>query len=152
MFKLKVDYPSKEEELTIVQRMGQNEKLTVNKVATPEDILAAREIVDEVKIHEKLQKYIVDIVYATRKPKLCGLDKLEGLIQYGASPRASIFLNKGAKALAFMNGRSYVTPQDIKTIGLDVLRHRVALSYEGEAQNLTSDDIIMQIFDRVDVP
>ena len=102
-------------------------------------------------IDDKLQDYIVDIVFATREPKAFGID-VEEMIAYGASPRASIYLNQAAKAYAFLQGRGYVTPQDVKSIGLDVLRHRVLLTYEAEAEELTPDDIVMKIFDNVEVP
>ena len=101
---------------------------------------------------EKIKNYIVGLVFATRDPKSAGLEKLASFIAYGASPRATIFLTQAAKAYAFLNGRGYVTPEDIKAVGLDVLRHRVLLSYEAEAENISSDQIVKQIFDAVDVP
>jgi MoxR-like ATPase len=108
-------------------------------------------VVDQIYIDEKLQDYIVDIVFATREPKAYGID-IAGMIAYGASPRASIYLNQASRAYAFLQGRGYVTPQDVKSIGLDVLRHRVLLTYEAEAEELTSDDIVTRIFDNVEVP
>ncbi len=123
----------------------------INKVANPEQIRKAREVVGRIYMDEKLLDYIVEIVFATREPRVFGID-IESLIQYGASPRASLYLAQAAKAYAFLQGRGYVIPQDIKTIGPDVLRHRVILSYEAEAEDLTSDDIIARIFDNVEVP
>lgn len=151
MFKLKVTYPTKEEEKNIMKRMSRLEQMDVNAVIAPEAIIKARTIVDSIYIDEKLHDYILNIVFATRNPKDFGLG-ISHYIQYGASPRASIYLAKAARALAFLNGRGYVTPQDIKTIGHDILRHRVLLSYEAEAEDITSDDVITQIFDKIEVP
>ena len=121
-------------------------------MVTPQDILRARKTVDEIYMDEKIEKYIVDLVAATRNPEEYKLADLKGLIQYGASPRASISLAVAAKAYAFLQGRGYVTPQDVKSIGLDVLRHRVIVSYEAEAEEKTSEDIIKKIFEEVEVP
>ena len=118
----------------------------------PEDIVRARKVVDEIYLDERIEKYIVDIVFATREPKAYRLDELTPLIQYGASPRASIYLSVAAKAYAFLQGRGYVVPQDIKTIGMDVLRHRVIVTYEAEAEDKTSEDVIRRIFEEVRVP
>lgn len=153
MFKLKIGYPSKEEEKKIMQRMSPSgNHQTVQAVVDPETIAKNREIIDSIYIDANLEDYIVNLVSATRYPKSYRLESLSNLIQYGASPRASIYLNRAAKAYAFMNGRGYVIPHDIKTIGLDVLRHRIILSYEAEAENLTTDDIVKKIFDTVEVP
>src|SRR3989338_7681748 len=153
MLKLKVDYPSKEEELKILKRMSfTNAQFEVKPVVSPEDILRARRVVDEIYMDEKIEKYIVDIVSATRTPENYKLSDLKGLIKYGASPRATINLSVAAKAYAFLQGRGYVTPQDIKSIGMDVLRHRVIVSYEAEAEEKTSEDMIKMIFDEVEVP
>ncbi len=155
MFKLKIGYPSREEEKKILKRMGSssnNHQPTINAVVRPEDIVKAREVIDSIYIDENLQDYIVNLVTATRDPANHGLGPLASMIQYGASPRASIFLNRVAKAYAFMQTRGYVVPHDIKTIGLDVLRHRLILSYEAEAESVTSDDVLKQIFDTVEVP
>lgn len=153
MFKLKITYPTKKEELIILRKMGKTEKeIKVQKVITPVDILRARKVVDEVYMDEKIENYILDIVFATREPVKYNLSELESLIQYGASPRATIYLAIASKAYAFLQGRGYVTPQDVKSIGLDVLRHRVILSYEAEAEGKTSDDIIKKIFDEIEVP
>ena len=153
MLKLKIGYPSKEEELKIMKRMAvTDKKIRVNDVVGPEDIVRARKVVDEVYLDERIEKYIVDIVFATREPKAYKLDELTPLIQYGASPRASIYLSVAAKAYAFLQGRGYVVPQDVKTIGLDVLRHRLIVSYEAEAEDKTSEDVIKRIFEEVKVP
>ena len=151
MLKLRINYPNKAEEKEIIKRVSDRADETINKVATPEQIRKAREVAGKIYMDEKLLDYIVEIVFATREPKVFGID-IESLIQYGASPRASIYLAQAAKAYAFLQGRGYVIPQDIKTIGPDVLRHRVILSYEAEAEDLTSDDIITRIFDNVEVP
>jgi MoxR-like ATPase len=151
MLKLKVIYPSKAEEKEIMKRIAGRTLEMIQPVATPEEILAIRKVVDQIYIDEKLQDYIVEVVFATREPKVFGID-MEHLIQFGASPRASIYLNQAARAYAFLQGRGYVTPQDIKSIGRDVLRHRIIVSYEAEAENLTTDDIITKIFDNIEVP
>jgi len=152
MLKLKIDYPSKEDERIILDRMAEtNKKFDISGVVSPQDILDARTVVDEIYIDEKIKDYIVDIVYATRQPEKFGL-KISQFISYGASPRATIFLAVAAKANAFIQGRGYVTPQDVKTIGYDVLRHRLIVSYEAEAEDKSSEDIIKQIFDNIEVP
>jgi len=153
MLKLKVTYPSKEEELEILRRMARTSvNIAVNHIISTEDILRARSIVDQVYMDEKIQKYIVDIVEATREPQKHNLGDLKLLIQYGASPRATISLAVASKAYAFLQRRGYVTPQDVKTIGMDVLRHRVIPSYEAEAESKTSEDIVKRIFEEVQVP
>ncbi len=153
MLKVIVGYPSKEEERKIVDRMasGQPEP-TIKKVATPEQLIAARKTVDQIFIDEKVKNYVVDLVHATRDPKAAGIADLDGMIETGASPRASLFLTRGAKANAFLQGRSYATPHDVKNMALDVLRHRVAITYEAEAQGKTSEDIIERILAGVLVP
>ena len=152
MLKVLVTYPTKEEEKIILERMASHQKIELNTQITPEMILKARQVTDSIYVDEKIKNYIVDLVFATRDPKAAGLEKLASFITYGASPRATIFLTQAAKAYAFLNGRGYVTPEDIKAIGLDVLRHRVLLSYEAEAENISADQIVKQIFDAVDVP
>ncbi|MBI4974651.1 MAG: MoxR family ATPase, partial [Candidatus Omnitrophica bacterium] len=153
MLKLKIGYPNKDEEHKIMKRMAlTDKKITVTPVIGPEDIVKARKVVDEIYIDERIEKYIIDIVFATREPKSYKLDELAGLIQYGASPRASIYLAVSAKAHAFLQGRGYVVPQDVKSIGMDVLRHRVIVSYEAEAEDKTSEDIVRRIFEEVEVP
>ena len=152
MLKLRVGYPDREEEKEILRRMANRNQTEVEPVLTPDDITRMRRVADRVYVDPKIEDYIVDIVFATREPAAYKLESIENFIDYGASPRASIFLAQTAKVHAFMAGRAYVTPQDIKTIGPDVLRHRVLLSYEAEAQDLTSDDVIQEIFNTVDVP
>lgn len=152
MLKVLVTYPTKEEEKLILERMASHQPIEINTQVTPDMILKARQVTDAIYVDEKIKNYIVDLVFATRDPKAAGLEKLASFISYGASPRATIFLTQAAKAYAFLNGRGFVTPEDIKAIGLDVLRHRVLLSYEAEAENITADQIVKQIFDAVDVP
>ena len=151
MLKLQIGYPNKAEEKEIIKRITQQDAPPPETVAHPAEIIAARSVVEKIYIDEKLLDYIVELVFATRSPKVFGID-IEELIQYGASPRASIYLAQAAKAYAFLQGRGYVIPQDIKSIGLDVLRHRVLLSYEAEAEDLSPDDIILKIFDTIEVP
>ena len=153
MLKLKIDYPTKEEERTIMQRMSSNKQyVKVQKIIQPEVLLKAQETINSIYIDSNLEDYILNLVAATRNPAIQNLPKLVNLIQYGASPRASIFLHRLSKAYAFMQGRGFVVPQDIKTIGFDVLRHRVILTYEAEAENICTDDVLQQIFDTVEVP
>jgi MoxR-like ATPase len=153
VFKLKIDYPTKEEEKQIIQRVSSsNNHSKVNAVIHPEEIAKAREVYESIYIDENLQDYIVNLVAATRSPETHNLNSLKSMIQYGASPRASIFLNRVSKAYAFMQGRGYVVPHDIKTIGFDILRHRILLTYEAEAENVTPDDILKKIFDTIEVP
>ena len=152
MLKVLVTYPTKEEEKLILERMASHQPIEINTQGTPEMILKARQVTDAIYVDEKIKNYIVDLVFATRDPKAAGLEKLASFMSYGASPRATIFLTQAAKAYAFLNCRGFVTPEDIKAIGLDVLRHRVLLSYEAEAEDITADQIVKQIFDAVDVP
>ena len=152
MLKLKIDYPGKDEERTILDRMAAtNVQFDINAVISPEDITQVRSVVDEIYIDEKIKDYIVDIVCATRDPEKYGIETAN-FVNYGASPRATIYLAVAAKAHAFIQQRGYVTPQDVKSIGPDVLRHRVIVSYEAEAEDKTSEDIIKTIFDSVEVP
>jgi len=152
MLKLKVGYPSREEERKILDAMASTApKTNVTPVITPEDILQARSVVDQIYIDDKVKDYVVDLVFATRKPSDFGLN-IDNYVQFGASPRATIAITLAAKAWAFLQGRGYVTPQDIKTIGVDVLRHRVIPSYEAEAEDFTSEQLVGQIFDTVPVP
>ena len=152
MLKLRIDYPSKEEELAI---LNANESTAprhdVSPVIAPETIFQARKLVDAVYVDEKLKSYIVDVIHATRDPGAYGLS-LANYIQFGASPRATIGLTLAAKAWAFLEGRAFVTPQDVKNIGMDVLRHRVIVSYEAEAEEVTSEEVVTRIFDSVPVP
>jgi len=153
MLKVKVGYPSKDEERKIVDRMasGQSEP-SISKVATPEQLIDARKAVDQIFIDEKVKGYVVDLVHATRNPAEAGIKDLDGMIEMGASPRASLFLTRAAKAHAFLQGRNYATPHDVKNLALDVLRHRVAVTYEAEAQGKTSEDVIERILAGVLVP
>lgn len=152
MLKVVVGYPSKEEEKEIIKRMAKlGGRPEVKAVVTKEEILKAQKLIDEIYIDEKVTDYILDVVFATRNPKEFGLD-IEGLIENGASPRASIALTIASKAHAFLAGRGFVTPHDVKKVGHDVLRHRIRLSYEAEAQELSSDEIISRIFDTLFVP
>ncbi len=152
MLKVKVGYPTREEEKEILNRMAGDLKPQVNKVISTEQIANARQLMHSIYVDEKVKDYILNIVFATREPAQFGLKDLTDFIQYGASPRATIALTQAARAHAFLRHRGFVTPEDIKAIGFDVLRHRVSLSYEAEAEELTSERIIQRIFERVEVP
>ncbi|MBT3287765.1 MAG: MoxR family ATPase [Victivallales bacterium] len=153
MFKVKVDYLSKEHELEVLHRMATTEPdMAVDAVAKPEDILRVRRLADEIFMDEKIGEYIVDLVNATRNPADYDLAELTDLIRYGASPRATLFLAMGARGQALMSGRGYVTPQDVKSVAMDVFRHRVVPTYEAEAEEKTSEEIVQTILDTVDVP
>ena len=151
MLKLSITYPSRKEEWEIIDRNAEVGFPQVKKVISPKDILKAREVVAQIYVDEKIKDYILNIVFATRAPEEYGLD-LKDLIAYGASPRASIYLNLAAKAHAFLKGRGYVTPEDVKAIGMDVLRHRVIVTYEAEAEEIDSEYIIKKVFDEIEVP
>ena len=152
MLKLKINYPDKDQERLILDRMAATDKkFDIKPVVSPADISDVRSVVDLIYIDEKIKDYIVDVVCATREPEKYGV-KMGNFISYGASPRATIYLALAAKAHAFMQQRGYVTPQDVKSIGMDVLRHRVIVSYEAEAEEKTSEDIIQMIFDNIEVP
>jgi MoxR-like ATPase len=151
--KVLVDYPAREDELEILDRMASTRPaLEVRPVVSGDDVLASREVVDRIAIDERLRAYVVDLVTATRDPKSAGLAELEGRIQYGASPRATIWLALCARAHAFLAGRGYVTPGDIKAVAPLVLRHRVVPTYEAEAQGLSSDDLVARVLETVPVP
>ena len=152
MLKVKISYPSREEEMKIMRQNVLNTNIKVNAVITPADILKARGLVHDIYIDEKIEKYILDIVFATRTPKDFGLERLTDMIAYGASPRASINLALGAKAMAFIKRRGYVIPEDVRAICPDVLRHRVAVTYEAEAEEMTSENIIQEILNKIEVP
>lgn len=152
MFKVLVSYPSKEEEYQILERFVSQKPVQVSTVLNIEQLRKMRDVINTIYMDEKVKRYIVDIVFASRKPEECGLDDLKGLIEYGASPRATIYLALAAKAHAFLRGRGYVIPEDIKLIGPDVLRHRIIATYEAEAEEITPDDIIRKIFEFVKVP
>ena len=152
MLKLSIGYPNKDEELEIMRRMTRGNLESVMPVVSPADIVKARSVVSEVYMDEKVERYIIDIVFATREPKKYGIEEIEDLIAYGASPRASIFLAQAAKAHAFLRGRGYVTPEDVRAIGLDVLRHRIIITYEAEAEEKTSEYVVGQVLSRIEVP
>ena len=152
MLMLKIGYPTPAEEREIMERNTGMGTARVEKVVTPGDILQARQVVRSIYVDDKVKDYIVNIIFATREPQKYGLGELKDLIAFGASPRATIYLNLAAKAHAFLRGRGYITPEDIKAIGHDVLRHRVLLTYEAEAEEVTSDDVVTKVFDAVEVP
>jgi MoxR-like ATPase len=153
MLKVKIDYPEKEDELQIMRaNISGNPGDTIRPVIKPEQILSARKLVQTVYADEKIERYILDIVFATREPKNYNLERLEDLIAYGASPRASISLALGARAMAFIRGRGYVIPEDVRSIAYDILRHRIAVTYEAEAEEITSENIISEILNNVEVP
>lgn len=152
LFKLKITYTSAEDEVEIIKRAAHRQELELEKVITRQEIISMRETVGKIYVSEKIRQYIVNIVYATRTPKQRGFNDLANLIEYGASPRSSIYLDRVARVNALCEGRSFVTPQDVKDICLDILRHRIKPTYEAEAENITSEKIITTILDRVDVP
>ena len=152
MLMVKVGYPSKEDERAIMDRMTTGTTVRAAPVATPRQIAEARSVLSQIYIDEKIRDYIVNIVHATRDPKAYGLAELADFIEYGASPRASIYLNLAARAHAFLRRRGYVTPEDIKAIGVDVLRHRVILTYEAEAEEMTSEQVVRKLFEHIEVP
>lgn len=152
MLKVKITYPSRDEELKIMHHNVGGTFPDIQKVISPKQVLSARKIVHDVYVDEKIDKYILDIVFATRNPKEYGLDDLENLINYGASPRATINLSLGSRAMAFIKRRGYVIPEDVRAICYDILRHRIAVTYEAEAEEITSEDVIQQILNRVEVP
>lgn len=152
MLKIKITYPSRNEELSIMRQNINDSAGQVNAVVSPADILKGRKLIHEVYIDEKIEKYILDIVFATRKPKEFGLTKLIDMISYGASPRATINLALGAKAMAFIKRRGYVIPEDVRAVCHDVMRHRVAVTYEAEAEDITPEFLINEILNKIEVP
>ncbi len=153
MLKLHVDYPTKDEERNILKRMASTQvPESVNAVIKPEQILNAQTVINEIYVDEKVEDYVLDLVFATRDPKKYNLDDMENLIDYGASPRATINLILAAKARAFLLHRGYVTPEDIRYVGKDVLRHRVILTYEAEAEEFTAEDVLQSLFDSIEIP
>ncbi|MDX9924453.1 MAG: AAA family ATPase, partial [Ignavibacteriaceae bacterium] len=152
MLKIKITYPSKEEELKIMRMYTNDISENINAVVSKEDIIRARKVVKDIYIDEKVEKYILDIVFATRNPAEYGLSELTDLISYGASPRATLNLANGAKSMAFIKRRGYVVPEDVRSICADVMRHRIAVTYEAEAQEINSDAIIQKILNKVEVP
>lgn len=151
MLKLKLDYPNRKEEREILDRMSKENIPQASRAVGPEEILKARKVVEDVYMDDRIKEYIISIVFATREPAEFGLD-IKDLIEYGGSPRATLYLTQAARAHAFIRGRGYATPEDVKSIGPDILRHRVILSYEAEAENIKSEEIIQRIFDAVEVP
>jgi MoxR-like ATPase len=151
MFKLVMGYPDRTEEKEIMNRIGFENAPAIQRVIGPEDIEGIVSLIRRIYMDEKLKTYIVDLVFATREPEKYRLD-IKDYVQYGASPRATIFLSLAARAYAFLQGRAYVTPQDIKTVAPDVLRHRIILTYEAEAEDITTNQIIGRVFDAVEVP
>ena len=152
MLMLQVDYPSKKDERAIMDAMTGDALAEAEPVASLDDVLAARRVISKIYLDEKIRDYIVDLVHATREPLEYGLTALASLIEYGASPRASIYLAMAARAHAFLSHRGFVTPEDVKAIGHDVLRHRVILTYEAEAEEITSEDVVQRLFEHVEVP
>ena len=153
MLKIGVDYPTRDEEMEIMRRMARTgDRPGVQSVATPEQILRARDVLDELYVDERVEQYIVDLVLTSRRPAEHGLADLAPLVEYGASPRASINLNLAARAHAFLRHRAYVTPEDVRAMALDVMRHRIVVTYEAEAEQVTAVDIVERILDTVEVP
>ncbi|MDA8244129.1 MAG: MoxR family ATPase [Elusimicrobia bacterium] len=152
MLKVNITYPTKQEEAKVLELMATQNLPQASKAVTVEQVLQARRTADLIYVDDKIKNYVLDLVIATREPEKHGLPKIKPWINYGASPRATIFMIQAAKAYAFINGRGYVTPEDIKAVGLDVLRHRVLLTYEAEAENIGSEDIVKSIFEAVEVP
>jgi MoxR-like ATPase len=151
MLKIKIDYPNKAEEREILDRMTTGAVFDVKRLIAPADILRARGVVSQIYIDNRIKDYIVEIVMATRRPEESKLD-LKGLVQFGASPRATVFLTLASKAHAFVRGRGYVTPEDVKSVAFDVLRHRIILTYEAEAEDVTTEQIIQRVLDTIEVP
>ncbi|MGM0444304.1 MAG: AAA family ATPase [Fibrobacterota bacterium] len=152
MLKVRIGYPSREEELQILSRMGGAAVPAPEQVVSADTILKARAVLPEIYMDPRVEEYIVSLVMATRCPQEYGLKETAGLIEYGASPRATLALARCSRANAFLNGRGFVTPEDIKAVGFDVLNHRIATTYEADAENITSDDIVRSVFDAVEVP
>jgi MoxR-like ATPase len=152
MLKLRIEYPGREEEQQILALMAGGAVPEVKSVVPVEAIMNARGVINDIYIDPKVEEYILNIVFATRKPQDYGLNEIAGLIHYGASPRATIFLVQAARAHAFIRARGYVTPEDIKSIGMDVLRHRIITTYEAEAENISAENIVQRIFDNIEVP
>ncbi len=152
LMKVIISYPTKEEEKIIIRQNLSSEKTSITPLLRPEEIREAQKVVEQIYIDEKIERYIVDIVFSTRNPASNGLNDLSNIISFGASPRASISLAKASKAYAFLRGRGYVIPEDVRAVSHDILRHRIGLTYEAEANNITTDDIITTILDKVEVP
>ena len=147
-----IGYPTREEEKLIIRQNLSNKRPAIRPVLDPKEVVEAQKVVEQIYIDEKIERYIVDIVFATRFPDQCGLPELKSIIAFGASPRASISLAKAAKSYAFLRQRGYVIPEDVRAVCHDVMRHRIGLTYEAEANNITADEIISEILDKVIVP
>ena len=152
MLKVKVGYPTRQEELLIMDRVAGRELPRPAAVVTPEQLLRAQKVVSDIYIDPKVKEYIVNLVLATRDAPAAGLNDMAGTIEYGASPRATIYLNLAARAHAFLRHRGFVTPEDVKAVAYDVLRHRISLTYEAEAENLTPEKVIQKILEKIEVP
>jgi len=153
LMKLIVGYPSRQEEMEIIERMGTKVTLpAIEQTSSIQKVIELRRLMETIYVDDKVKSYVVDLVSATRNPEEAGLGKLKQLILYGGSPRASLSLTRAARAHAFVAGRGFVTPQDVKAVGMAVLRHRVITTYEAEAEEVTSEDILQQVFDHVPVP
>ena len=152
MLKIRIDYPRREEEVRIMRAYATSEIPAVNAVVVPEEILRIQQLIETIYVDPKIENYVLDLVFASRQPESFKLSELKPLIQYGASPRASIYLIKAARAHAFLRRRGYVVPEDIRAIGMDVLRHRITVSYEAEAEEVTSEDVITKMFNTIEVP
>lgn len=152
MLMIRVGYPSRDEELKVMDRMTAAQEAVAKPITTPEQLMKARSVVTDVYVDDRVKNYIVDVVLATRNPEEQGMKDLGPLIEYGASPRASIALARAARAHAFLRRRGYVTPEDVKAVGPDVLRHRMVLSYEAEADEITAEDVVKRVFEVVEVP
>ena len=152
MLKLSVGYPDRDEELEIMRRMGTGPMPQASPVVTPEEILQARRAAETIYMDSQVERYIVELVFATREPTRCGLRELDPLIAFGGSPRASICLARTSRAHAFLRHRGYVTPEDVRSVAMDVLRHRIILTYEAEAEEVTTEDVVTRVLDTVEVP
>ena len=152
MFKVLVSYPSKDEEYRILERFSHRQEIAVKPTVTLERIRHMREVVRTIYMDEKVKRYILDIVFATRNPSEYGLEDIAGLVEFGSSPRSTLYLAEASKAHAFLRGRGYVIPEDVKVMGPDVLRHRIILTYEAEAEEMSTDDIILKVFEHIKVP
>jgi MoxR-like ATPase len=152
MLKVRVDYPSREEEKEVLLRMSSGREIPVERLLEPSTILAARSAIADLYMDQKVVDYIVDLVRATREPAGVGLKELQPLVAYGGSPRASIALAQAARAHAFLRGRGYVVPEDVRALAPEVLRHRIVLTFEAEAESLTTDDVVSRVLDAVKVP
>ena len=153
MMKVLVSYPSKDDEIKVIDRMaGTSPPQSASKMMDPEDITSARRAAEKIFIDDKVKRYIVELVAATRDPAACGASDLVDLISFGASPRASLFIARAAKALALVRGRGFVIPEDVKEIAVDVLRHRLVATYEAEAEEISTDDLVDRLLERIEVP